>query len=234
MDRQEIFNSLWRLRDRDLALLVSFLAVRRIDLMESPDEALRTCRRASEAGDPQAQHALAKLLWTGLANSRDDHAAFQWCSRASDQGYLPAKVMLAGFYMSGIGIRQDSEQSKTLLEEAAAAGSADATDLLGTMYAEGLGVERDLGRAIELWRRASLTGHTGAQTRLGNELIGSSMSNEVDEGVEWLRKAANGGSYSAHYTLGNLYEIGGGGLPKDPELAARHRSAAAALEAGGT
>lgn len=230
MDREEIFRGLWQIRDRDLALTVSLLATRGIDVLKSPNEALTWCTERAETGDPKAQHVLAKLLWTGLAGTRDDQGAFRWCSRASDQGYLPATVMLAGFYSTGIGVRRDSAKSIDLLGAAAAAGSADAMSFLAVTYDSALGVERDVAKAIDLWRSAAQSGHAESQYHLGIKLTESASQDEASEGVRWLREAATQGLPSAHHALAHLYETGGAGLPADEVLAERHRAAAAALE----
>jgi uncharacterized protein len=229
VDAQEIFRGLWRLRDRHLALVASLLASQGIDVERSPDEALRWCAEHAEAGDPRAQHALAKLLWIGLGGPRDDPSAAQWCARASAQGYLPATVMLAGFYSTGIGLPVDDGRSIELLETAVNAGSPEAMSLLGVSYEHGLGVEKDHSKALALWRSAAHLGNVDAQCSLGSELIQSAAPGEVAEGVRWLRAAAEQGNYSAHYALADLYETGKGGLPQDKREAEKHRTTAAEL-----
>lgn len=232
MDREDTLQGLWQLRDRDLALVVSLLAAQAIDLRKSPETALRWCTERAEAGDPKAQHALAKLLWTGLAGTRNDELAFQWCCQASDQGYLPAIVMLAGLYSSGIGVAADMSKSVELLRSAVTSGSTDAMSLLGALYAEGFGVERDLAQAMQLWRSAAELDNPDAQYNLGSELMESTDIGEASEGVKWLRAAAKQGHYSAHYAIASLYEKGSAGLPKDEGLAEHHRALASKLETG--
>jgi len=229
VDPQEIFRGLWRLRDRDLALVASLLASQGIDVEKSPDKALRWCTEHAEAGDPGAQHALAKLLWIGLAGTRDDGAAVKWATRASAQGYLPATVMLSGFYSTGIGVPVDHTKAIELLESAVKADSPEAMALLGTSYEHGLGVEKDHSRALSWWQSAAQLGNVDAQCNLGKELIESTDPGEVSDGVRWLRAAADQGNYSAHYALAELYETGKGGLSQDKRRAEKHRAAAAEL-----
>jgi uncharacterized protein len=229
VDKQDIFRGLWQLQDRDLGLLVSLLAAQGIDVEKSPGEALKWCTKHAEAGDPKAQHALAKLLWIGLAGTRDDRAAFDWCTKASAMGYLPATVMLSGFYSTGIGVDVNYVRSIELLESAAKAGSTEAMTLLGVTYEQGLGVEKSRSKALELWRSAAQLGNADAQCSLGRALIESTVSGEVAEGVRLLQSAADRGNGSAHYALADLYETGRGGLPEDKRQAERHRTTAAEL-----
>ena len=225
----EIFHGLWRLRDRELALVASLLASQGIDVEKSPAEALRWCAERAEAGDPKAQHALAKLLWIGLPGPRDDRAAFDWCAKSNAQGYVPATVMLSGFYSTGIGVEVNNTRSIELLEVAVKEGSPEAMNLLGATYDHGLGVERDRSKALELWRSAAQLGNADAQCSLGSELIKSADRSEVSEGVRWLRAAADQGNYSAHSVLADLYENGKAGLTEDKRLAAKYRETAAKL-----
>jgi hypothetical protein len=229
VNQQEIFRGLWKLRDRDLALVASLLAAQCIDMERSPSEAVRWCAKHAEAGDPKAQHALAKLLWIGLAGSRDDRAAFEWCSKASAQGYLPATVMLAGLYSTGIGVDVDNTRSIELLESAIRTGSPEAMALLAVSYDQGIGVEKNPAKARDLWRSAAKLGNADAQCSLGQELVESTNADDVAEGVRLLQAAAGQGNYSAHYALADLYENGRGGLPQDRRQAERHRATAADL-----
>lgn len=227
-DPQEIFRGLWQLRDRDLGLLASILAAQGIDVQKSPEEALGWCRRHAESGDAKAQHALAKLLWIGLAG-RNDGEAFEWCKKASAQGYLPATVMLSGFYSTGIGVDVDHAKAIALLQSAVEAGSPEAMVLLAASYEHEIGVEKNHAKALQLWCSAARLGNADAQCSLGRELIESKNPEEIAEGVRWLRSAADQGNGSAHYELADLYETGKGGLPEDRRQAEKHRAAAAEL-----
>jgi TPR repeat protein len=228
IDPQEVFRGLWQLRDRDLGLLASLLAAQGIDVQKSPAESLRWCRRHAESGEANAQHALAKLLWIGLAG-RNDREAFEWCTKASAQGYLPATVMLSGFYSTGIGVDVDHAKAIALLGSAVESGSPEAMVLLAASYEHEIGVKKDHAKAVHLWRSAARLGNADAQCSLGRELIESQNPDEVAEGVRWLRSAADQGNGSAHYELANLYETGRGGLPEDKQQAERHRARAAEL-----
>lgn len=229
VDSGEKFRGLWRLQDRDLGLVVAYCASQGVDVERSPGRALALCRTQAEAGDPKAQHALAKLLWIGGAGGRDETAAAEWCARSSEQGYLPATIMLAGFYSTGIGVAVDYRRSIELLNAAAGEQSAEAMSLLGASYEYGLGVTKDHAKAIELWRSAAILGNADAQYHLGAALIESDEPGAVADGIAWLRSAANGGHYAAHYALADAYETGTGGLPIDAALATYHREMAGRL-----
>lgn len=230
MDAGEIFRGLWKLRDRDLAILASLLVSHGIDIENSPEDAYEWCARHADAGEPEAQHALAKLLWIGLGCVRNDHEAARWCERASNQGYLPAMVMLSGFYSTGIGVKADNHTAIQLLKTAVNGGSPDAMCVLATTYEHGIGVEPNHSKALVLWESAAVLGHAEAQFFFGKALIDTGVSGTIGTGVRWLNASAQQGFSSAHYLLAHLYRTGARGLKKDEEKATKHLKAAMDLE----
>ena len=80
-------------------------------------------RRLAEAGDVEAQVALAGLYESGLGVSRDDRAAARWYERAARRGHPVARLNIGEFYSRGIGVAHDRVRAWVWLSLAADVGS---------------------------------------------------------------------------------------------------------------
>ena len=86
---------------------------------------------------------------------------------------------------------------------AAESGDADAQFGLGVKFSNA-GTDRDPDQAVRWFRRAALQDHALAQFNLGVMLTnGDGVAQDIDEGMIWTRKAADGGDPAAQYILGS-------------------------------
>ena len=89
-----------------------------------------------------------------------------------------------------------------------------------------LGCQRD---AVEGLRAKAVHGDAEAQFCLSKCYMGGNgVTRDIEEGMKWLRKAAEQGFAEAQYSLGCYYLDGEGGLEKNPEEAVRWWQKAAA------
>ena len=65
----------------------------------------------AEAGDPEAQVALADLLLSGQGVPRDTKAAVRWYRRAAEQGDPVAQLNLGDFHRRGLGVERDKARA---------------------------------------------------------------------------------------------------------------------------
>ncbi|MET0066512.1 MAG: tetratricopeptide repeat protein [Candidatus Thiodiazotropha sp.] len=73
----------------------------------------------------------------------------------------------------------------------------------------------DYRAASRLFKRMAMRDHVEAQYQLGLlYLAGQGVAQDVDQGVDWLKRAAEGGSYKAANELSQIY-LSGKGLPRD-------------------
>ncbi len=168
----------------------------------------------------QYQRALewAKKAADGSANAFDE--AVKWTEKAAANGYREAQMTLAGLYFYGHEhMPRDAAKAKRWFEEAARQGSAEARYYLGMLYALGEGVEKSLERAKEEWKIAAEEGIAEAQYQLG--LISIDHEETLQEGLEWLRKAADHAQVDAALALGKIYARGRYSLGPDMREAAR-------------
>ena len=93
----------------------------------------------------------------------------------------------------------DAEAAIAIWTPLARGGNRDARFNLGQAYRLGRGVPKDEARARTLFEQAAKDGHLGARTNLGLMLFGAG---EQEEGLEWLRGAANAGEARAMLVYG--------------------------------
>ena len=86
------------------------------------ETAFREWQALAEAGDPEAQRALAHLYLSGQGVRADPKAALTWYRRAAAQGDAVAQMNLGDLYAGGQGIRRDPVQAYLWLGLAAAQG----------------------------------------------------------------------------------------------------------------
>lgn len=112
--------------------------------------AYRELHPLAEAGDPTAQHGLARMFFAGQGVPRDVVAAMAWERKAADLGEPAAQLDLATRYENGIDVPADPEQAARWYGMAAEHGAPVAQYRLGLLYLNGIGVAQDLVTA-HMW-----------------------------------------------------------------------------------
>ena len=168
-------------------------------------------RGLAEAGDPDAQLALAARYYDGNGVPKDDTLAAAWLRRAADRGHAWAQANLAMLYSRGHGVPRDEAEAATWLRRAAEQGLVTAQANLARMYLQGQGVEKDAVEGARWLRRAADQDFPAAQSNLGLlYLRGEGVATDPAEAAKWLRLAADAGVGDAQARLGVLYERGRG------------------------
>jgi TPR repeat protein len=98
----------------------------------------------------------------------------------------------------------------------AAKGDKDAQFAMGRIYEEGRSVEASAAAAESWYGKAAAQNHVGAQFYLAALLLAT--PGRTAEGMEWLRKAADGKSPRALLSLGSM-ALTGTGMEKNVEEA---------------
>jgi TPR repeat protein len=112
--------------------------------------AYRELRPLADAGDPAAQHALARMFFAGQGMPRDAVAAMGWERKAADLGETAAQLDLATRYENGIDVPTDMEQAARWYGMAAEHGAPVAQYRLALLYLNGVGIAQDLVTA-HMW-----------------------------------------------------------------------------------
>jgi uncharacterized protein len=98
------------------------------NLPEDLPEALATCTRVANSGDPQAQFELGNFYYQGQLVERDLALALKWFELASLQGHAEAQQALGMMFFRGEGVVANNVQAYVVLKMAAVNGAEDALD----------------------------------------------------------------------------------------------------------
>jgi TPR repeat protein len=154
--------------------------------------------KKAEAGDIQAQYAVATALHEGQGVEEDYAQAIYWFRKAAESGCAESSYQLGSMYLHGWWLKkEDVGEAVKWYDKALALGIEDPWGLQQDAY---------------FIAGAYYFGHQG-------------VPRSHPEALRWYRLAVQGGWASAAYTLGNMYAAGEG-VPKDEVEAARwyHKS----------
>ena len=136
--------------------------------------------------------------------AKDYDAAVEKFAKAAERGSAKAKYMLGICRYDGTGVDKDWDAAFRCFYEAAKLDYPDALYRLGVCCEQAVGTERDMGKALICWLKAAKLGHAESQFRAGELAIDE--FGEYDDGIEWLRKAAEQGNPFAMRRLGSVFE----------------------------
>jgi TPR repeat protein len=186
--------------------------------------------QAAEAGNPEAQYALALLYRQGGLIRKDAARSRALLERAAEKEIPEAQTVLGIDMLERLGEYDSPNEGRALLEKAAAKGQLRAHSYLGRNYLEKTLQYYD--RALKHLTVAAEAGLVDAQLMLGiayyngGGLYRSNAPPQHKEGLKWIERAANGGSALAWTWIGWAYEDGKA-VPRDlPRAAASWRRAA--------
>ena len=154
-------------------------------------QAFEKRRAQAEAGDAEAQYALAMQLRFGVGVPQDLAAGAAWLLRAAEKGYLEAQFTLGLLYEQGRdGVPRDYVEAVAWLRTAAEAGHRMAIFELAEMYDTGRGVIKGPVLAC-MWKLLVAYRSTGEMRRimLGDATYTARQLSQADR-QEALRLAA--------------------------------------------
>ncbi len=211
-------------------------------------KAMYLYEQAAEGGLADAMNMIAYRYYHGAGVPVNYVLARKWFERAVAESTIDgssvysrySRYWLAKMYQRGEGGSADPKRAKSLfseaipiLQRAAEKGDAKAISLLAEAYEVGYGVYADVAKASHLYektflsaKRAATGGHSGNQYVLA-ELYETGKGTQADSvlALHWYQKSAEGGDVRAIARLVEIYEKGGLGVQKNPELAKRWRDA---------
>ena len=199
----------------------------------------------AQAGDGEAQHALAFAYYLGKDYSgksveKNNTKAFELWLQAAENGYIYAQERLAYEYKEGFVVQKNLEKADFWSSKAfnqnlikAKNGELEFQCNLAKNYLYGQGVKKDSKEALYWFRSAAEKGNIEAQAMLGSLysinsfMLGDSLLKNPKEAQKWLHAAGEAGSLQAQRTLGVLYSYGHFGFDENIEAAVYwHKKAA--------
>ena len=125
------------------------------------EDVFRFCRRAAEAGLPEAQNLLGRLYEEGHGTEKNIAKAFEWYYKGAAQGLAEAEYNLAQCFQFDY-----RELSAYWMEQAAAKNHENAMCEMGDFYDTGYGVKRDSDKADYYYRKLAQKGNLKAKNRM--------------------------------------------------------------------
>ncbi|MFD2189295.1 tetratricopeptide repeat protein [Pistricoccus aurantiacus] len=202
------------------------------NLPAMPNKGVALLERAAEAGDTTAMTSLGEAYLTSDTLPRQPQRGVALLQRAVEAGDVGAMTRLGDAYLGGVPEVRGPE-GRALLEQAAAQGDAYAMALLGRAYRQGRGVPQDLQLATQWLERSKQAGHETASrsllltlrdrgragdidalTEAAKNGLASAQSDlgelqlangQIDQGLSWLKKAADQGYTPARLDLAHAY-----------------------------
>lgn len=159
---------------------------------------------AARKGFPSAQLELAYALSGGLGVAKDEVKACGWLERASQAGVAEARYELGARHI-GTSPRSarsaDKNSASETVDSKGAGGEASSSH----------GIRWDAALGEKLLASAASGGHMGAMLMLGRWCLGIGTKKRREEGLGWLRKAAESGLGEAQmeYGVGLLEDANG-------------------------
>ncbi|OHB32811.1 MAG: hypothetical protein A2X79_04160 [Desulfuromonadaceae bacterium GWB2_53_15] len=174
---------------------------------EDKQEALKWYLKAANQGLDAAQHRIGEMYDNGRGVPENTQEAVKWYRKAAEQGYAIASFKLGDMYYNGRGVQKDIAEGVKWYQQSARVGNMKAQYELGNLYYLGKDVSgraftKDWTEAARLYLRSAEQGHFKAQYAIGSMYLrGEGIAVNRDEGIKWLRKAAENGHKRAQAEL---------------------------------
>jgi len=191
--------------------------------------ALKLWQPLAEEGNPAAESGLGILYENGFAVEKDPAQAVVWFRKAAEQNDAEAEYRLGERYVQGSGgLPHDVAQGLSLMMKAADQGHVISQTSIGDLYRHGFfGVPKDATQAFVWYKKAAELGYALAETRVGIAYeTGDGVERDLSQSNLWYQRAmeqrikdAEAGSISAQLSVGQGYETGVMGYPKDKATA---------------
>jgi len=174
-------------------------------------EALRLANAAAKEDDPIACNLLGIIYMEGAEGISPDVKLAEQYFRRALPGNIPTTKSNLGFLLLNSSPPRTEEGLRLLHDAYEQYREPNAALYLGSLYMEGKGVERNPAKGEELYRQAADFGLLAANWNLALLEIDR---NRLDEGIRYLKLAAEQGYPEAINLLGYYYEEGAG-VPRD-------------------
>jgi TPR repeat protein len=164
--------------------------------------ALRILSGEAKRGDSDAQVNLGYMYARGEGVAQNQAEAFRLYLLSAKQGNGEGMNAVGYKYQYGTGVPPDIAKAVYWYCMAVERGNPRAMNNLALLYENGLGVPRDIDEARDLWRQAAERGHTNGMYKLARSFLsGSDGTVDTQQGVTWLKRAAQNGQPLAQQML---------------------------------
>ncbi len=183
-----------------------------------------TCSKKCDAGDAGACNSVGYAHHNGEGVPADKVKAASLYRRACDAGSAKGCGNLGLFYLEGwVGFPVDKPKAAALFEKGCQGGSPDACNNLGTLYILGDGgLPKDPAKGHALQELACEANWPIACSNAGAAYeFGQAVPMDKVRAAKLYQRACDGGDGNACWGLGDMTEVGDGGLKKDAARAVK-------------
>ncbi|KAG0245069.1 hypothetical protein BGW41_004326 [Actinomortierella wolfii] len=165
-------------------------------------------RKAAKQGLASAQAELGFMYRNGIGVEYDTAEALMWYMRAAEKQHPSAQYNVGFMYQNGIGLEQNYQEAIGWYRKAATQGHTEAQITLGMLYSMGIGnAIQDYAQSAVWYRKAAENGSAVGQYHLGWMYEhGRGVSKDLEQAIQWYRRAAALGHITAKDRLANLIE----------------------------
>ena len=199
------------------ASLVTVVGYQQTGTSATAQNALQAVVRAAEAGNRDAQFALAVRFTNGDGVFQDDVQAATWFRASAERGLVEAQYWTGLAYAFGNGVQQDETTAYVWFRKAADNGHAKAQFMAGLAFMAGKSVERDVLRGLDRFRQGADQGYAPAQYAVALTFRPTAGVMDAGGAVQLMRNAAAQGYASARFALGRMLTAGSVNVLADPD-----------------
>ena len=179
-------------------------------------DALARLETNAREGSLRTQLLLADMYLRGKGVQKNHWKAAAWAREAAKRGDARGQQLLALLLIFGDLEQQDLDKAFFWCQKAARQGEPASQTLLGDCYFWGTGTDKDPAQALHWWRLAAAGQSAVAQYRLGCFYYFPPDENsdpreepqDIEQGIDWLRRAAEQGHADAQALLGQAHLFG--------------------------
>lgn len=173
---------------------------------------------AAENGLPESMYCLYVRYSLGQGVDRNMSEAMEWLIKGAEAGHaICQRVLGEAYYHGDGGLDVDKLLAFEWCMKAAQQGDAEANYCVGLNYLNGDGVEANPKMAQHWLRVAARQNYSDAQLDLARSLFRENTKSSCEEGLTWLRRAANLKNAEAQLGLGMMLSTGAYGAPMNVE-----------------
>ncbi|KAJ3235332.1 hypothetical protein HDU81_000608 [Chytriomyces hyalinus] len=182
-----------------------------------PEDAFEVFEYLAHVGHLAGMYSYGYSIMHSQGTDDDRTEGFAWVEESASLGFSRAQRQLAAYLSKGIGCERNGVEALRWAQAAIDQGFVDAHSTIETIHMDGDGVPVDQAKGIEHYFLGMNAGSVECIRQ-----VGTGVEKDINKAVELYEKAVSLGSGLAYYYLGEVYEAGDDGVPKDPSKAAMY------------
>ncbi|KAI8840350.1 hypothetical protein BJ741DRAFT_50459 [Chytriomyces cf. hyalinus JEL632] len=195
-----------------------------------PADAFAVFKHLAHLGHVAGMYSYGYSIMFGQGTDVDRAGGFAWVDKSATLGFAKAQRQFALCLSKGIGCEQNGVEALRWAQSTIDQGFFDAYSTVGTMHYEGYGVPVNRAKAMEHYFLGMDAGSVDCISQVGALYRdGTGVEKDIKKAVELYEKAVSLGNSIGCCYLGDLYQTGDDGFPKDPSKAATYYEQAVQL-----